>query len=136
MNNLPGFIKKKKLLDSANLAAEECRKYGNLFLAAGWLADALDFFLKGNISEGLQQVEKIALDFGDAFLLERLLQVQDREASELWAQVADQAAAQEKYTMAEWAKEKISRNTQAIAAETATDKKSPGSMGDDHADSA
>jgi len=40
-------------MDNAHLPAEECRKYGNLFLEAGFLTDALDFFIKGNISEGL-----------------------------------------------------------------------------------
>ena len=110
VNNLPSFLKKKKLLDNANLPAAECRKYGNLFLEAGWLADALDFFIKGNISEGLQQLQALALDTGDAFLLERLLQVQGREAPELWQQVAAQATAPEKFTLAQWAEERAGKD--------------------------
>lgn len=106
VSNLPNFLKKKKLLDNANLPAAECQKYGNLFLEAGWLADALDFFIKGNSAEGLQKLEALALETGDAFLLERLLQVQSREAPELWSQVAVEAAARGKYTLAQWANEK------------------------------
>ena len=134
-NNLPSFLKKKKLLDNTNLPAEECRKYGNLFLEAGWLADALDFFIKGNIAEGLQQLEALALDSGDAFLLERLLQVQGREAPELWEQVAVRAAAQEKFTMAQWANEKAGKDARATDADP-IDTKSLGSKGDDRADHA
>jgi hypothetical protein len=136
MNNLPSFLKKKKLLDSANLPAEECRKFGNLFLEAGWLADALEFFIKGNISEGLQKLEALALESGDAFLLERLLQVQGREAPELWEQVAARAAAQEKFTMAQWANERAGKGVRTTDADPALEEKSLGSKGDDRADHA
>jgi len=51
----------------------------------------------------------LALETGDAFLLERLLQVQGREAPELWSQVAVQAAAREKFTLARWANEKAGK---------------------------
>ena len=136
MNNLPSFLKKKKLLDNANLPAAECRKYGDLFLEVGWLTDALDFFIKGNISEGLQKIESLALDSGDAFLLERLLQVQGRQASELWEQVAVRAAALEKFTMAQWAGERAGKDIQATEAEPAIEKRSLGPEGDDNADHA
>jgi hypothetical protein len=134
MNNLPSFLKKKKLFDNANLPAAECRKYGDLFLEAGWLTDALEFFIKGNISEGIQKIEALALDSGDAFLLERLLQVQARPASELWEQVAVRAAALEKFTMAQWAGERAGRAIQATEAEPAIEARSFGSAGDDNAD--
>jgi hypothetical protein len=117
-NNLPGFLKKKKLLDDADLPAAECRTYGNLFLEAGWLADALDFFLKGNVSEGLDQLQALALDTGDAFLLERLLQGQGRrEAPELWEQVAARATALQKLAMAQWAAERAGKDFRAEAAD-------------------
>jgi hypothetical protein len=135
-NNLPSFLKKKKLLDNIHLPAEECRKYGNLFLEAGWLTDAMEFFIKGNISEGLQKLEALAVASGDAFLLERLLQFQGREARELWKQVADRAAAQEKFTMAQWANERAGKNVRAADADPAVEKKSLGSNGDDRADHA
>ncbi len=135
-NNLPNFLKKKKLLDNANLPAEECRKYGNLFLEAGWLTDALDFFIKGSISDGLQKLETIALDSGDAFLLERLLQVQGREAPELWEQVAARAAAQEKFTLAQWADERSGKGVQATGSGPAAEKIASGLNGDNRADDA
>ncbi len=135
-SNLPGFIKKKKLLDDANLPAADCRRYGNLFLEAGWLADALDFFLKGNISEGLQQLQDLALQTGDAFLLERLLQAQDRDAPELWQQVSVQAAARQKTTLAQWAAARADLKVSTAAAESVAGKNPQGAGGADHADSA
>jgi hypothetical protein len=132
--NAPGFIKKKKLLDDANLPAADCRKYGNLFLEAGWLADALDFFLKGNVTEGMEQLQTIALDTGDAFLLERLLQAQGREAPELWRQVAAQATARQKYTLAQWAAERAGTDFRVEAADSGLGKNSLRPTEDDHAD--
>jgi len=105
-SNLPGFLKKKKLLDDPQLPAAACRTYGDLFAAAGWLADALDFYLKGNDIEGLARLETLALESGDAFLLERLLQAQGREAPELWQQAAAAAFAAGKFTLARWAQER------------------------------
>ncbi len=134
--NLPGFLKKKKLLADANLSAAECRTYGNLFLEAGWLADALDFFLKGDVSEGLEQLQALALDTGDAFLLERLLQAEGREAPELWEQVAARATALQKFTLAQWANERAGKDFRAEAADGGLGKNSLRPTGDDHADPA
>ncbi len=133
-SNLPGFLKKKKLLDDANLPAAECRKYGSLFLEAGWLADALDFFLKGGVTEGLEQLQDVALDTGDAFLLERLLQAQGREAPELWEQVATTASALQKFTLARWAEEKAGKDIRTEEGEGSLGKNALRPVGNHHAD--
>jgi len=133
LSNLPGFLKKKKLLDDTQLPETECRKYGNLFLEAGWLADALDFFLKGHISEGLEQLQAVALETGDAFLLERLLQAQGREAPELWEQVAVQAAARHKGSMAQWAAERAGKDFRVEAVDPSSEKNGLRPTDDNHA---
>ena len=135
-SNLPGFLKKKKLLADAELSAAECRKYGNQFLKAGWVADALDFFLKGNVTEGLEQLQALALDTGDAFLLERLLQAQGREAQDLWEQVAVKATALQKFSLAHWACQRAGKDVRAEAADGGLGKNSLRPTGDDHADPA
>jgi hypothetical protein len=118
INKLPSFLKKKKLLDNPALPAAECQKYGNLFLEAGWLADALDFFSKGKVSEGLDLLQALAVETGDAFLLERVLQVTGREGSELWPQVAARAAAKQMDTLARWANERAGRLNPAADADS------------------
>ncbi len=105
-----GFLKKKKLLDDPHLPAATCREYGDLCLAQGWLADALDFYLKGQDTAGLEKLQAIALETGDAFLLERLLQAQGRQDPVLWQQVAEAAVAAGKETMARWAQERAAQS--------------------------
>ncbi|MGQ9921676.1 MAG: hypothetical protein ACUVRZ_10160 [Desulfobacca sp.] len=117
-SKLPGFLKKKKLLDDPQLPASSCRTYGDLYAAAGLLADALDFYLKGNDAEGLARLEAQAVASGDAFLLERLLQAQGREAPELWQQVAAAAAAAGKVTLARWAQERCGQGGAADVADS------------------
>ena len=67
-------------------------------------------------SAGLEQLQALALDSGDAFLLERVLQIQGREAPELWSQVAVQAAARQKDTLANWANERAGKSNSAADA--------------------
>ncbi len=119
VNKLPGFLKKKKLLDDPQLSADMCRTYGDLFAEAGWLADALDFYLKGPVAQGLARLETLAVETGDAFLLERLLQAQGREAPELWRQVAVTAEAAGKETLAHWARERSGQAGDAASTQAA-----------------
>jgi hypothetical protein len=106
VGKLPGFLKKKKLLDDPQLPPAVCREYGDLFLEHGWLADALEFYLKGNVAEGLAQLHKLAVASGDAFILERLQQAQGPLAPEAWQQAAAAAAAAGQEALAQWARER------------------------------
>ncbi|MBM4286631.1 MAG: hypothetical protein FJ135_00530 [Deltaproteobacteria bacterium] len=132
--NLPNFLKKKKLLDDADLPPGECRKYGLMFLEAGWLADALDFFLKGNAAEELAALQEIALETGDAFLLERLLQARGRQEPELWEKVAARALALEKVSLAQWAAERAGTEIRPKAAAGDSGQNSLWLAGDDLAE--
>ncbi len=136
MNKVLPFLKKKKLLDDVALSPAECRTYGYLFLEAGWLADALDFFLKGEVAEGLAEIEARALDSGDAFLLERLLQAQGRQAPELWEQVAARALALEKFTMAQWASERAGKDAPEAKSDRGLGQGAQRPAGDSNADHA
>lgn len=112
------FLKKKKLLDDPHLPTATCREYGDLCLAQGWLADALDFYLKGQDAAGLEKLQTIAVATGDAFLLERLLQAQGRQDPALWQQVAAAAAAAGKETLARWAQERAAQGGEAAGSPT------------------
>jgi hypothetical protein len=112
------FLKKKKLLDDPHLPAATCREYGDLCLAQGWLADALDFYVKGQDTAGLEKLQAIAVATGDAFLLERLLQAQGRQDPALWQQVAAAAAAAGKETLARWAQERAAQGGEAAGSPT------------------
>jgi hypothetical protein len=84
---LPDCLKKRRLLNEKELSPEECRDYGEKFLAHGFIEDALEFFLKGNYQPGLEKLKALALESGDAQLLARL----GEQDPETWRKVAEQA---------------------------------------------
>lgn len=86
--DLPGCLKKRRLLNDSELKRELCREYGEKFLADGWWEDALEFFQKAGDSQGLEKIKKHCLATGDAYLLSRLGVGQDQKT---WRQLAEQA---------------------------------------------
>ncbi|MCK9374967.1 MAG: hypothetical protein M0P73_02330 [Syntrophobacterales bacterium] len=86
---VPNCLKKRQLLNEAELNPALCRDYGDKFLAMGWREDALEFFQKGRLTDGLAQLEAYCLEAGDAFLLARL----GKHEPEIWRQVAERALA-------------------------------------------
>ena len=74
---VPGSTKKRQLLNDQELKAEQCREYGEQFLAVDWWEDALEFFQKGHDSQGLEKIKNHSLETGDPYLLARLGVPQD-----------------------------------------------------------
>ncbi len=93
---MPGCLKKRRLLNDKNLSPALCRDYGEKFFELGWWEDALAFFHKGHIADGLEKLRTHCLETGDAYLLTRLGET-DRE---VWRRVGERALALEKYSFA------------------------------------
>lgn len=93
---LPGCLKKRRLLHEKEISAENCRQLGEKFFALGWWEDALEFFRKGNVAEGLAKLKDQALATGDAHLLARLGETDPA----VWRRLAETALAQEKWRFA------------------------------------
>jgi hypothetical protein len=87
---LPDCLKKRRLLNDKGLTPEVCREYGEKFLALEWWEDALEFFLKGRYSPGLEQLKAFSIDNGDAYLLAR---TGKDHAPEVWGRLGEQALA-------------------------------------------
>jgi hypothetical protein len=66
-------------LDSTNLSriAAEC-------LGAGYIQDAFEYYNEAKDRDGLQKLEKLAVEEGDAFLLLAIEKVTDRYSDDLW----------------------------------------------------
>jgi hypothetical protein len=94
---LPGYLKKRRLLTEAQPAPALCRELGDKFFELGWWDDALEFYQKGNVTEGLEKLRAQALESGDAFLLARLGKDHDPQ---VWRALADRALALEKFHFA------------------------------------
>jgi hypothetical protein len=85
---LPGFIKKRRLLNEKEIRPELCQEYGEQFLSQGWWEDALEFFRKAGDTVGLDKIKEHCLQDGDAYLLGRLGLPTDPKT---WRQLADRA---------------------------------------------
>jgi hypothetical protein len=96
-SGVPNCLKKRRLLNEESLSAEMCREYGQKFLSLGWWEDALEFFRKGDITEGLEKIKAHCLETGDAYLLARLGKDHDPA---LWRRVGDRALELEKFHFA------------------------------------
>ena len=89
----PHCLRKRDLLNDKGLSPEVCREFGEKFLALGWWEDAFEFFLLGQVKEGLEKLKDHCLKTGDAYLMGRLGQSADQAD---WRRVGEQALAQGK----------------------------------------
>ncbi|MEJ5329033.1 MAG: hypothetical protein WHT07_02640 [Desulfobaccales bacterium] len=89
---IPDCLKKRRLLHDQEISPDLCRQLGEKFLALEWWEDALEFFQKGQVSEGLARLRELAIHSGDAHLMGRLGETDPA----VWRQVADVALAQGK----------------------------------------
>ena len=94
---VPNSLKKRRLLNEKELSSALCREYGEKFLSLGWWEDALEFFRKGNVTQGLEQIKEHCLETGDAYLLARLGREHDQQ---VWRTLADRALTLEKFHFA------------------------------------
>ncbi len=106
---LPDCLKKRRLLNDKALTPEQCRDYGEKFLALGFLEDALEFFLRGNFQEGLDKIKAQSLENGDAYLMGRL----GPQPQEVWRETAAQALKLRKLHFARRALEKAGDREEA-----------------------
>ncbi len=93
---IPDCLKKRRLLHEREISAETCRQLGEKFLSLGWWEDALEFFRKGRVEEGLARLREQAVAAGDAHLLARLGETDPA----VWRRLAENALAQEKWRFA------------------------------------
>jgi hypothetical protein len=96
-SGVPNCLKKRRLLNQKELSPDLYRQYGEKFFSLGWWEDALEFFQKGKVAEGLEKVKAHGLETGDAYLLARLGKEHDPE---VWMALADRALALEKFYFA------------------------------------
>jgi hypothetical protein len=86
---VPNCLKKRQLLNEKALSPALCREYGNKFLELGWQEDALEFFKKGDVADGLEKLTAYSLETGDAFILARL----GNQEPQVWRRLAERALA-------------------------------------------
>ncbi len=99
--DIPSCLKKKALLENAQLTQVASRDLGRKFLAQERWDDALEFFLQAGDTDSLNEMVDMAVERGDAYQLERLLKEIPRESpEELWQTLGAQAREQGKLLFA------------------------------------
>jgi hypothetical protein len=89
---LPGFFEKRESLFAPEPAPAALSARGRVFLEAGLLDNALEFFAKAGDTAGLALVEEAARRSGDAFSLEAALKALGRTAPPAeWVAVGERA---------------------------------------------
>jgi hypothetical protein len=106
---LPDYRLKQKILYIDKTSPASLISTGDMYLEAGALSDALDFYAKAEHLAGMQKIKDIALAGGDVFLFQgaaRALGIVLRDAD--WENIAQTAMELGKYAFAKQALEKTS----------------------------
>ena len=88
----------------------ECQKYGDMFFEAQRYNDAIDFYARDGLKDGLRRVKDVALESGDYFLLKRISNLLPDEVGEQdWEKLAISAESHGKLNFAIWAKKEYKK---------------------------
>jgi hypothetical protein len=91
-NDLLSCLEKRDLLNQPAASVDGLVQWGDRYLDAGFVHDALDFYEKAGAMEALAPILQAAQSEGDAFLLRRVCAVLGRQpTSNEWLAVAEQA---------------------------------------------
>jgi hypothetical protein len=91
-NKLLSCLEKRDLLNLPAASVDTLMEWGDRYLEAGFVHDAVDFYEKAGAKEAVTRLLETAEDDGDVFLLRRLCSLLEREpTSEEWLTAAEQA---------------------------------------------
>ncbi|MEE9912386.1 MAG: hypothetical protein K4571_11755 [Deltaproteobacteria bacterium] len=116
IRKLPDYRLKQKVLYIDKTSAQALAGYGDLYLEAGVLSDALDFYAKAGHQTGMQKIKDLALDSGDVFFFQRAAKALNAEIRDAdWENIARRAVELKKYLFARHALETIN-NAELLSA--------------------
>ena len=96
-DSLLSCLEKRDLLNQPAASVDTLMQWGDRFLEAGFVYDAVNFYEKAGAKEALMRLLEMARNDGDVFLLRRLCALLGREPSaDEWLAVAEQAERQGK----------------------------------------
>ncbi len=99
--NLPDYRKKQQLLYEEHTKANELIAYGDKFLEAGRIPDALEFYQRANHIGGLETIRTQATQSGDALLFMQASKALNRVPTpDEWLTIGQAAWKAKKYSFA------------------------------------
>jgi len=106
---IPNPLERRHLLER-NLAEADLLAIADAYLAEGRSSEAVDFLVKANAEERLTELERQAVESGDAFLLRELVRLTGREPdASSWLELSAVAEAAGKLRYAEMARHQAER---------------------------
>jgi hypothetical protein len=116
---LPDYRLKKKILYIDKTSPEALISYGDLYLEAGALSDALDFYARASHTAGIEKIRERALESGDVFLFQGAVRAQGPELRNTdWENIVQTAVRLKKFSFAGQALKKIENAERVNALET------------------
>ena len=116
LRKLPDYRSKQKILYIDKTSPATLISYGDLYVKAGALSDALDFYDKASHQAGMQRIKEMALENGDTFLFQHAAKALNIELERAdWEEIARKATDLKKYLFARHALENTD-NAAALSA--------------------
>lgn len=110
IKKLPDYRLKQKILYIDKTSTSALISYGDLYLEAGAISDALDFYAKAGHQAGMQRIKDLALANGDTFIFQGAAKALGHELrDDDWENIASRAIELKKYLFARHALEKINK---------------------------
>jgi len=110
-NQLPDYREKQKILYIDARSADELTAYGDRYLAANRIFDALEFYQKAKHRPGLEKMRETAIATGDVMLFEQAAKaLHGEDTTEEWPRIGRQALALGKHAFARHAFERTGDN--------------------------
>jgi len=98
---LPDCFKKQRLLHDGKISADDLIAVGDTYFEAGLLYDAAAFYRKADFQDGLKRLRSVALEDGDSFLYQMLVQRSQTPASRAeWEGLGNRAMSLGKFSHA------------------------------------
>jgi tetratricopeptide (TPR) repeat protein len=111
---LLNYQEKQRILYIDHRPERDLIAYGDAFLEAGKISDAIEFYQKANNITGLEKIKGMAEDSGDVMLFQQVLKpLKQHVSDEEWNAMGRRAFELEKYSFALHAFEKSNNSTMA-----------------------
>jgi len=111
---LPNYQEKQRILYIDHKSVHDLIAYGDAFLEAGKMFDAIEFYQRVNYSEALEKIKGMAEHSGDVMLFQQVLKpLKQHVSDDTWNAIGTRAFDLKKYSFALHAFEKSNNSTMA-----------------------
>ncbi|HBH87250.1 MAG TPA: hypothetical protein DDY17_06595 [Syntrophaceae bacterium] len=98
---LPSYREKQRILYIDHRSERDLIAYGDAFLEAGKISDAVEFYQRANYTAGLEKIRDMAEQSGDVMLFQQVMKpLKQTVSDEAWNEIGKRALDLKKYSFA------------------------------------